>query len=151
MSKDQQSVNASKLDTVREYYRRNDAGDFPAELFTPDFQFFFPKYGVGHGPAEFLELGGGLMRATIKQAAHHVDALVLFEQGDHVAAEGVTEGLGLDGVAWCGGKTPGGRFCSIFEFNPEGLISRMHIYLDPDYTGRDTAGFVWPKRASQQW
>jgi hypothetical protein len=144
-------VNTSKTDAVREYYRRNDAGDFPAELFTPDFQFYFPKYGVGHGPAEFFELAAGLMRATVKRASHPLEALVLVEQGDLVAAEGVTEGLGVDGIEWRGGQTPGGRFCSIFAFNADGLIARMHIYLDPDYTGHHKAGFVWPQRPSPQW
>jgi hypothetical protein len=143
--------NTSKVEIVREYYRRSDAGDFPTELFTPDFQFYFPKFGLGHGPAEFFEMAGGLMAKTMKRAAHHRDDLVLIEQGALVAAEGTTEGLGADDVEWCGGKTPGGRFCSVFAFAPNGLISRMHIYLDPDYTSRNLAGFVWPKRDAPQW
>jgi hypothetical protein len=151
MSQDRRPANASKVEIVREYYRRSDAGDFPAELFTQDFQFYFPKFGVGHGAAEFIELAGGLMGATMKRAAHHRDALVFIEQRDLVAAEGTTEGLGADGIEWCGGKTPGGRFCSVFAFNPDGLIARMHIYLDPDYTSRDRDRFVWPERATPQW
>ena len=47
MSQEPGRVNMSKADAVREYYRRSDAGDFPAELFTPDFQFYFPKVAQG--------------------------------------------------------------------------------------------------------
>jgi hypothetical protein len=30
----------------------------------------------------------------------------------------------------------------VFEFRGP-LIARMHIYLDPDYTGRDENRFLW--------
>jgi len=136
---------------VLEYYRRIDAGDFAAELFSPHFQFYFPKYGVGHGPAQFLEMSGGLMKTTVRQARHHLDQMLIFEQGNKVAVEGTTEGVHLDGTVWHGGRTAGGRFCSIFSFGPDGLIDRMHVYLDPDYTSRDQARFVWAERSSQEW
>jgi len=65
--------------------------------------------------------------------------------------EGTTEGTDHAGTEWRGGHTAGGRFCSVFSFGADGLIERMYVYLDPDYTGQDTARFVWPARASQQW
>jgi ketosteroid isomerase-like protein len=37
------------------------------------------------------------------------------------------------------GKTPGRRFCNVFKFR-DGRISRLHIYLDPDYTGEKNRG-----------
>jgi hypothetical protein len=36
----------------------------------------------------------------------------------------------------------GGHFCNVFEFRGD-LISRVHIYLDPDYAGEDQPRFLW--------
>jgi hypothetical protein len=141
----------SQIDAVNEYFRRVDAGEFAAELFTPDFEFYFPKYGLGHGAAEFSALAEGLMTTKLKRASHHLGEFLYIDQDDKLAVEGTTEGMGVDGVEWHGGRTPGGRFCSVFAFNAKGLIERMYIYMDPDYTGRDTEGFIWPRRSSQQW
>jgi hypothetical protein len=38
--------------------------------------------------------------------------------------EGTTHGADREGVEWSGGKTAGGRFCSVFEFRGP-LIARM--------------------------
>jgi hypothetical protein len=140
-----------QIEAVKEYFRRGDAGDFPAELFAQDFQFYFPKFGVGHGAAAFFEMAGGMMNAIVKRAAHHIDDMLFIEQGNRVAVEGTTEGTDVDGVEWHGGRTRGGRFCSIFVFGQNGLIERMHVYLDPDYTGRHKGGFAWPGRSPDQW
>ncbi|NPT56393.1 nuclear transport factor 2 family protein [Paraburkholderia elongata] len=139
----------SHISTVKEYFRRIDR-EFPAELFIEDFQFFFPKFGIGRGFDALMELARGI-EPTRLSSLHHVDDLLYIEQGNLVAAEGTTEGTSSDNVEWCGGQTPGGRFCSIFEFNDEGLIKRMHVYLDPDYTGADTARFLWPQRTKVEW
>src|SRR4030081_1390204 len=80
-----------RVKAVQEYYRRLDAGEFPADLFAKDFQFCFPKYGVGHGAAAFSELFSGMMCA-VKRVAHHLDTMLFIEQGNCVAAEGTTEG-----------------------------------------------------------
>jgi hypothetical protein len=128
---------------ILEYFRRIDGGEFAAELFTDDFQFYFPKYGIGRGPAAFLDMAGGLV-GSLQRIAHLADRFALIEAGRTVAVEGMTEGAGADGTEWRGASTPGGRFCSVFVFNDAGLIERMHIYLDPDYTGADKARFLWP-------
>lgn len=140
-----------QIEAVKEYYRRGDAGDFPAELFARDFQFYFPKFGVGHGAVAFFELAGGMMASVVKRAAHPVDEMLFIEQGNCVAAEGITEGTDVEGVEWHGGRLRGGRFCSIFIFGQDGLIERMHVYLDPDYTGKHKDGFVWPGRTNEKW
>jgi hypothetical protein len=145
------STSKSRIECIKEYYRRSDAGDFAADLFTEDFQFYWPKFGVGHGKAEFFEMAGRLRAARVQRASHHLDRLLFIEQGDRVAVEGTTEGIGRDDIEWCGGRTPGGRFCSVFVFNDRGLIERMHIYLDPDFTGADKEGFLWPSRSPSQW
>jgi hypothetical protein len=150
------STNSKKvspqIEAIKEYFRRGDTGEFPAELFAQNFQFYFPKYGVDHGAKAFFEMAGGVRCGIVNRAAHHIDDLFFIEQGNSVAVEGTTEGTDVDGVQWYGGSTRGGRFCSIFVFGQDGLIDRMHVYLDPDYTGRHKDGFVWPGRSSNnQW
>jgi hypothetical protein len=54
----------------------------------------------------------------------------------------------VKGVEWYGGKTAGGRFCSVFEFRGW-LIARMHIYLDLDYASRDRDRFL--RGPDRQW
>jgi hypothetical protein len=144
-----EGTTSRQLRKVKEYYSRVDSGDFPAELFTDNFQFFFPKFGIGRGAAEFFEMADGMMRHRVRKISHHASDMSFVELGNHVLVEGTTEGTGFDGVTWHGGRTPGGRFCSVFVFEDTGLISRMHIYLDPDYTSADKSGFVWPERSGE--
>jgi hypothetical protein len=144
------SESSRQIDCIRQYFRRIDAGEFAAELFAPDFQFYFPKFGVGRGPGAFLQLVRGLM-TTVERIAHHPEDFVFIETGNKVAVEGTTEGSGINGVEWRGGVTPGGRFCSIFVFDSQGLIERMHIYLDPDYTGADRDRFLWSNAVRVGW
>jgi hypothetical protein len=139
---------SAKRAAVLRYFERTDAGEFPAELFTPDFQFYVAKFGVGRGHGAFLEMAGN---AGVRQIAHNPADLLLIEEGDHVAAEGLTEGVTADGVEWRGGRTPAGRFASVFSFNRDGLIERMHIYVDPDFAGDHKAGFKWSRGAAQEW
>jgi ketosteroid isomerase-like protein len=138
----------SKQQAIRTFYEKSDSGAFAAELFAPDFQFFVPKYGIGHGAQQFFEMAGA---TGVKQVMHQIADLVFIESGNMVAVEGTTEGVGTDGVRWKAGQTPGGRFCSIFEFENGGLIARMHVYLDPDMTGADTERFRWQRGAAQKW
>ena len=140
-----------QLIKVQEYFARVDAGEFPTDLFEENFQFFFPKFGVGHGASAFFEMAKGMRTHRVANIYHHRDQMIFIEQDKYVVVEGITEGTGCDGVTWHGGLTPGGRFCSTFVFGETGLISRMHIYLDPDYTSTDKSGFVWPDRAGQEW
>lgn len=82
-------------------------GRFAAHLFTSDFQFFVPKYGVGLGEEDFREMASS---AGAKQVEHHIADLVYIQSGNMVAVEGSTEGVGIDGIEWNAGHTPGGRF-----------------------------------------
>jgi hypothetical protein len=137
-----------RQDAVVNYFAAADSGRFPAELFADGFEFYVAKYGVGHGLNEFVEM---VTSAGVKQIKHHVDELLLIEQGNAVAVEGTTEGVTDGGVAWRGGETPAGRFASIFVFNDDGLITRMNIYADPDFAGEHAQGFRWNRAASQKW
>lgn len=136
------------MDSVKDYFRRVDAGDFPVELFTSDFEFYVPKFGRGRGVADFYELARGMQETRVR-SSHHREALQFIDAGDKIVVEGTTEGLGVDNVDWCGGKTPAGRFCSVFEFNDIELIKRMYIYLDPDFGSADKDRFLWPHRQAE--
>jgi hypothetical protein len=133
---------------VLNYYERSDGGQFPAELFAPDFQFFVAKFGVGRGSEAFFEMAS---KAGVAQIRHDPAAMLIIEDGDNVAVEGLTEGMTADGVRWRGGETPAGRFASVFHFDSSGLIDRMHIYLDPDFAGAHAGGFKWDRGQAQQW
>ncbi|MEM9377937.1 MAG: nuclear transport factor 2 family protein [Pseudomonadota bacterium] len=137
---------SKQTDMVATYFEKSDARD-PSlvALFTDDVELYFPKFGVGKGMTAFMELGGGFAK-TVASIAHRRDEFLVIEQGDHVVVEGTTFGKGHNGKEWSGGETSGGRFCSVFHFRETAdgpKICRMHIYLDPDYTGDNTSGFLW--------
>ena len=126
---------------VREYFRRSDTRQADLfELFADDFEFYFPKFGLGRGKRDFARFGGILGQAM--EVFHDQDALRFIESGDHVVVEGLTYGQDAEGRSWRGGETPGGRFCSVFVLR-DGLIARHYIYADPDYASRDLEGFRW--------
>jgi hypothetical protein len=136
------------LEAVRQYFVRADSGRSDVlDLFTDDVQIYFPKFGLARGKASFGDLASGLL-GSIRTIAHHIPEFNYIVGANSVAVEGRTYGADKDGAEWNGGETPGGRFCSVFEFRGS-LISRMHIYLDPDYTGRDRPRFLWGQ--NRQW
>jgi hypothetical protein len=130
------------LAAVTQYFVKGDAGDASVfELFTDDIQIYFPKFGIATGKAAFGELATGLL-GSLKSIAHYISDFKYIVGSNSVVVEGTTHGADREGAEWSGGKTAGGRFCSVFEFRGS-LIARMHIYLDPDYTGRDENRFLW--------
>jgi ketosteroid isomerase-like protein len=134
---------------AREYFVRADAGrPEVADLFADDVEIFFPKFGVARGKAAFWDLARGLL-GSLSSLAHDIDKFSYITSGQTVVVEGTTYGVLRNGQTWAGGETPGGRFCSVFQFR-NGLISRMYIYLDPDYGGADTQRFLWG-RTGRRW
>jgi hypothetical protein len=130
------------LAAVKQYFVRADAGRADVlDLFTDDVQIYFPKFGVATGKAAFGELATGLL-GSLKAIAHYISDFNYVVGSNSVVVEGTTHGADREGAEWNGGRTAGGRFCSVFEFRGP-LIARMHIYLDPDYTGRDENRFLW--------
>ncbi len=130
------------IEAVQEYFTRSDAGRPDAlELFTDDVQIYFPKFGITRGKSGLLELAEGLF-GTLGELGHDLSTFTVHVAENTVVVEGTTRGRDRAGNPWSGGETPGGRFCSVFEFR-DGLIGRMHIYLDPDYTGPDRDRFLW--------
>src|ERR1700756_1448385 len=137
------------LETTKQYFIRVDAGRADTvDLFTEDAQIYFPKFGIARGKAAFGELASGLFK-RVSKLSHDLSTFTYVVMRDVIVVEGKTQGMDVEGRRWSGGgktrggevegrrwsggETPGGRFCSVFEFRGP-LICRMHIYLDPDYT-----------------
>jgi hypothetical protein len=130
------------LETTKQYFIRVDAGRADTvDLFTEDAQIYFPKFGIARGKAAFGELASGLFK-RVSKLSHDLSTFTYVVAPDVIVVEGKTQGMDVEGRRWSGGETPGGRFCSVFEFRGP-LICRMHIYLDPDYTSRDEDRFLW--------
>ena len=91
-----------------------------------------------------MGLGG-----IVERTEHDFATYVLIASENRLAVEGTTKGVLKNQERWAGGETPTGRFCNVFEFR-DGLISRLHIYLDPDYEGKFTEGFRWG-REGRSW
>jgi SnoaL-like domain len=130
------------LEATKQYFIRVDAGRADTvDLFTEDAQIYFPKFGIARGKAAFGELASGLFK-RVSKLSHDLSTFTYVVTRDVIVVEGKTQGMDVEGRRWSGGETPGGRFCSVFEFRGP-LICRMHIYLDPDYTSRDEDRFLW--------
>ena len=116
------------------------------DLFAPDAQVYFPKWGLAKGREQigklFSDVGG-----TIKSIAHHDSEFNwIFSGGDLLVCEGTSHGEHADGPWRAGNPEWGaGRWCDVFEIRDD-LIQRCFIYLDPDYAGKDTARYPWLKK-----
>lgn len=58
--------------------------------------------------------------------------------GKNLVVEGQEGGVMRDGTHWPDNQISSGRFCSVFEFS-DNLITRMYIYVDPDFSSQDNA------------
>lgn len=133
---------SERVNTIREYFSKADAGDASLfNLFTEDVETYFPKYGIGKSKQDLAELFVGFS-GNIEKITHDQSSFRFYLSDDGVAVEGLTRGRTKQGVEWTGGKTPAGRFCSVFTFR-DSLISRIHVHLDPDFAGQDDARFFW--------
>jgi ketosteroid isomerase-like protein len=134
---------------AREYLRRLDAGDPTiVDLFADDATFYFPKFGLGHGKAQLLEMIGKLGE-VVASIAHDTASAVFLQAGDMVVVEGVSKGVLRDGRSWEAGKTPAGRYADVFDVR-DGKIVRLHVYVDPDYASDHDAAFLWG-RDGRSW
>ena len=120
---------------IKDYFRRVDTGDTSLlDLFTEDAQAYFPKFGVVNGKAQFAALVGGLTTAVARY--NHDEKHLVFTNGtNRTAVEGLEDGELADGTPFPGKALSGGRFCNVFEFRGS-LISRLHVYADPDLAGQ---------------
>jgi ketosteroid isomerase-like protein len=131
-----------QIDVAQEYFRRVDAGRADLlDLMTDNIEFWFPKFGIGRGKPAFGEMAAGMGR-VFEFVEHDFRTYSFICSGTTLVVEGTTRGQLKTGQSWAAGMTPGGRFCNVFEFHGD-LISRVYIYLDPDYVSEDTARFLW--------
>jgi hypothetical protein len=132
-----------------EYLKAFDAGGVTSsgesilELFAPDAQVYFPKWGLANGKAEIGRLFGDV-GGTIRSIRHDYATFNwIFSGSDMVVAEGTSAGEHQDGPWRAGVPDWGaGRWCDVFEIR-DWKIQRCFIYLDPDYAGKDTARYRW--------
>ena len=120
-------------------------GDSILELFAPDAQVAFPKWGIANGREEIGRMFGDL-GATLKSIRHdYANFNWIFSGSDLVVCEGTSYGEHDDGP-WRAGvpEWGAGRWCDVFEIR-DWQIQRCFIYLDPDYAGRTPRAIRgWP-------
>jgi len=113
------------------------------ELFAPDAQVYFPKWGIANGRDQIGQMFGDL-GARLKFIVHHYDSFNwIFSGSDLVVCEGTSHGEHVDGP-WRAGvpESGAGRWCDVFEIR-DFQIQRCFIYLDPDYGGKDAGRYPW--------
>ena len=94
---------------AKEYFVRGDAGRADLlDLFHPEFQLYFPKFGIRRGPQAFTELVSGFA-GQLKSIEHDFSKYNFIATGPYVVVEGTTRGSMTNGKSWEAGKTPGGR------------------------------------------
>ena len=136
------ALTQSRIAVVTDYFRKIDSGD-PAvlDIMTDDVEAYFPKFGVGYGKAEFMEIAKGLM-GSLRSIRHDFERMTFHVAGDHVIVEGFESGVMADGTSWPVDGLSEGRFANVFEFEGE-LIKRVYIYVDPDFASADKERFLW--------
>ena len=113
------------------------------DLFAPDAEVYFPKWGLARGTDQIGRLFGDI-GGTLKSIVHHyAEFNWVFSGGDTIVAEGTSHGEHRDGP-WRAGvpDSAAGRWCDVFEIR-DFLIQRCFIYLDPDYAGLDVDRYPW--------
>ena len=80
--------------------------------------------------------------SQVQSLQHYQDEYTYIASGDFVVVEGWESGVAKGGAAWPVKGRSDGRFCNVFRFRGE-LISHLHVYVDPDFAGRDTDRFYW--------
>lgn len=125
-----------RIENIRQYFMRLDARESTVlNLFTDDFEFFFPKFGEAKGKEGFARFGARM--TFTKSLVHDIDGFTYIVDGDTIAVEGRERGESSSGIIWPDGKVSQGRFCNVFKFDGE-LIRYLAIYVDPDFASEDT-------------
>lgn len=132
--------NARYIELGTEFLATLDAMGNVFALMTENVQFEFPKWGTARGSAEvgaFFQALGNYVAAV-----RHPPETFRYYVGDKsVAIEGRSVGRLHNGNSW-----EAGRFTVIYDFEGE-LISRIAIYLDPDYADETQARYPWTRPA----
>ncbi|TFW09949.1 nuclear transport factor 2 family protein [Oxalobacteraceae bacterium OM1] len=127
---------------TKQYFVKGDAGDPSVlEMFSDQVQVYFPKFGTRTGKAAVLNFVQGLL-GNLQSLTHAVESYNYLVVGNTVVVEGTESGVMRDGTSWPVEGRSEGRFCNVFEFDGD-LITRVFIYVDPDFTGADEARRYW--------
>jgi ketosteroid isomerase-like protein len=138
-----QAAEAARKAIAISYLKSLDAGGVSPttglglfDHFADDAEVYLPKWGIARGKEEiirmFTDVGG-----TLKGITHHYDTLTWYMTGtSRFVVEGTSNGEHRDGP-W-----EAGRWCDCFEVVDD-RITRLFIYMDPDYAGKDTARYPW--------
>jgi hypothetical protein len=133
-----------RIGVIRAYFSKVKTGDpSVSDLFTDDVEFYFPKFGSACGK-QGLAVFAERMGRNLAAIGHNIEQFHYIVSRDTpvIVVEGTEFGKLMDGRTWPDGAISQGRFCSVFEF--EGLlISRMSIYVDPDFGSDDAARIAW--------
>jgi ketosteroid isomerase-like protein len=136
------TIQDRRAEVAIEYFRRVDRADPTlGELFTEDASMYFPKLGIAKGKEEIAHFAQGFA-AEIIEIKHDIDNFNIMPSGNFIIVEGQESGKTRSGGAFPDGLYSQGRFCNVFEFEGE-LISRVHIYTDPDFNSTDTLRREW--------
>ena len=134
----------SRIRVIKTYFSKVKTGD-PSitALFTDDFEFYFPKFGAARGK-QALAVFAERMGRNLAAVGHNIAKFryIVSKDAPVIAVEGTEFGQIRDGRTWPDGIVSHGRFCSVFEFDGL-LISRMSIYVDPDFGSDDAARIAW--------
>lgn len=143
-------ADAARKAVAESYLKALDAGGVSPttglglfDHFADDAVVYFPKWGIARGKDQIIAMFSDI-GATLKSIRHHYDGFTWYFTGtDRFAVEGTSEGMHRDGP-WMADRPMwgAGRWCDTFEVK-DGRIARLHIYLDPDYAGKDTARYPW--------
>jgi ketosteroid isomerase-like protein len=131
----------SARDVATMYFKRLDLGGDIFELFADDAYLWYPKHRPARGLQQIKELVAHIVPMW-KRVEHAIQYFNYVVEGPMVVVEGRSRGELASGAAWTEDDASGGRFCNVFEIR-DGKIHRLHIYLDPDYAGEDTARYPW--------
>jgi len=120
---------------------RIDRGEDVLDLFDANARVHFPKWGVANGKEQIQQLFSDIGKIIGSITHHHAHFNVVVKD-DLVVIEGASNGTTTDGVEWRAGVTHAGLWCDVLEIR-DFKIQRLYIYLDPDYSGADTARYPW--------
>ncbi|MFT3720105.1 nuclear transport factor 2 family protein [Pseudorhodoferax sp.] len=130
------NTNDAKVQAVISYFKRVDAGDASyLDLFDDNVKFFFPKFGTTQGKNSLVAFGERI-GASLGGIWHDIPNFNFIVSGSTIVVEGQEGGRMKDGTVWPDNQVSQGRFCSVFEFSGN-LITRMYIYVDPDFPSHD--------------
>lgn len=143
---------ADRRAVAESYLRALDAGGVSPttglglfDHFADQAEVYFPKWGIANGKPQvvqmFTDIGG-----TLRGIRHHYDGITWYMNGTpRFAVEGTSDGTHRDGPWQADHPMWGaGRWCDCFTVEG-GRITRLFIYLDPDYAGKDTGRYPWIK------